>query len=367
MASMPSPVIFDILVRLPVKSLARFKTLNKLCRSFIRDPRFIGTHFKYGADEGNDVCLILSYMQHGNLNSIVHILTVRDNDELALVEYSAPVSFDSYQILPSCYGLVCFYGLHGGVLVCNPSTKNIGRLPDIDAEGIRSLSCGFGFDRMSGKHKVIKFLEPLEAEYPFTDNLRIEIFTTGNNSWRTVRYHPCFRFLHHQPPVFAGGFFFWITAVATDPGGPSSFSIVSFDIRNEIFEAISPPESVSEKNWFNLYLVELGGELCLVDLDYELDQDRKRMDIWIFKVSIADKKEQWVQETIVHQSEPIDTTRPVAFDGEEILLHGFINGLGNLNWYNLRTGSFRQLKSKGVPSQYCHASHHVGSLYPVLH
>ena len=124
MASIPTPIIFDILIQLPIKSLARFKTLSKLCRSFITDPHFIYTHFKNGANKANNLCLILSCMEHRNLNSIIHFLTVRpDIDELAVVEYSAAVSFDSYQVLPSCNGLVCFFGLHGDVCVCNPSTK----------------------------------------------------------------------------------------------------------------------------------------------------------------------------------------------------------------------------------------------------
>ncbi|XVE56077.1 hypothetical protein DITRI_Ditri03aG0208100 [Diplodiscus trichospermus] len=68
----------------------------------------------------------------------------------------------------------------------------------------------------------------------------------GNNSWMTTNYHQGFGFLHHQPPVFAGGFFYWINAADLNPVAPSSFTIVSFDIESEIFEAISPPESISE-------------------------------------------------------------------------------------------------------------------------
>ncbi|XVE69847.1 hypothetical protein DITRI_Ditri10aG0024500 [Diplodiscus trichospermus] len=369
MASIPSPILFDILVRLPIKTLARFKALNKLCRSFITDPDFIYAHFKSGAKKANDLCLLLSCIEHHrNLNSVIHFLTVRNVDDgFAVVEYSAPVSFDFYQVLPSCNGLVCFYGLHGGLHVCNPGSKDIVRLPDIDAEGFRSLSCGFGFDEMSGKFKVINFLEPQESDLFMDNNLksskfRIEIFTMGNNSWRTIKCHPCFSFLHHEPPVFAGGFFYWITA-DSNPAGPPRFSIVSFDIGNENFEAISPPEAVSEKNWYNLYLVELRGELCLVDLDYELDQDRKKMDIWMFKGN-----NNWVQATIVHQSEAIDTTRPVAFNGEEILLHGFIRGKGHyFNIYNLQTGCFREVRIQGIPSGFFQASHHVESLFPVEH
>lgn len=67
------------------------------------------------------------------------------------------------------------------------------------------------------------------------------------------------------------------TSTFNPDGCASSFSIVSFDIGKEIMEAISPPKSISEKNWYKMYLVELGRELCLVNLDNE------RMDIWIFK------------------------------------------------------------------------------------
>ncbi|GMI96811.1 hypothetical protein like AT3G06240 [Hibiscus trionum] len=346
MASIPSPLIYDILIRLPVKSVARFKALNKLCCSFIRDPHFINTHLKScAAKEGdNDVCLIVSCMEHRNLHSTIHFFTVRN--EHAVVEYSPPVSLDSYKVLPSCNGLVCFYGLHGGVYVCNTSTKDMVKLPDIDAQGFRFLSCGFGFDESSGKHKVIKILDP--------PSLGIGIFSMGNGSWRKIRYHiPSFDFLHHQPPVFAGGFFYWFS---------TTFSIVSLDIGNETFEAIAPPKSVSDKDQCKLYLVELRGELCLVDFDFELDQVSKRMDIWVLK------KELWVKlGTVLHPSEPIHTTRPVGFKCNEILLHGFIKGVGHLSCYNLETGGFRPLEIQGIPSQYYHLTHHVESLFPVGH
>ncbi|KAK8596725.1 hypothetical protein V6N13_001328 [Hibiscus sabdariffa] len=344
MASIPSPLIFDILIKLPVKSLARFKALNKLCCSFITDPSFINIHLKNctAKEVDNDPCLIVSCMEHRNLHSTIHFLTVRNQH--AVLEYSPPVSFDSYQLLPSCNGLVCFHGLHGGVYVCNPCTKDMVKLPDFDAQGCRFLSCGFGFDDTIGKHKVIKILEPLS----------VGIFSMGNGSWRKIRQHPCFGFLHHQPPVFSGGFFYWFSS--------TSFSIVSFDIRNEIFEAITPPKSVSDKDWCQLYLVELGGELCLVDLGYELDQARKGMEIWMLK------KEHWVKlGSIVHQSETIDTTRPVGLKGSEILLHGFIKGVGNLSFYNLQTGGFRPLEIRGIPSQCFHVSHHVESLFQAGH
>ncbi|MBA0730490.1 hypothetical protein Golax_022679, partial [Gossypium laxum] len=177
MAFIPSPIIYNILSKLPVKSLARFKSLNKLYCSFINDPHFINAHFKNHSVVHGDLCLILSCIEHQNLNNTtkIHFFTIKDNEH-AMIEYSMP---DKYK----------------------------------------------------------------------------------------------------------------------------------------------------------LYLVELKGELCMVDLDFE---DKKRVDIWIFKSN----EEHWVKlGTIVHRSEPIDTTCPVGIKAnkKEILLHGFIKGLGHLSCYNMET------------------------------
>ncbi|MBA0756131.1 hypothetical protein Gogos_021650 [Gossypium gossypioides] len=347
MAFIPSPIIYNILSKLPVKSLARFKSLNKLYCSFINDPHFTNAHFKNHSVVHGDLCLILSCIEHQNLNNTtkIHFFTIKDNEH-AMIEYSMPVSFDTYHILPSCNGLICFYGLHGSVHVCNPTTKTIVNLPNIDDDLQKFQSCGFGFDGINDTYKVIKFFDPH----------KIEIFTMVNGSWNKIRYtcSPCFGFQHHQPPVFANGFFYWFSI---------SSSIVSFDIGKETFETISLPQSALNKDKYKLYLVELKGELCMVDMDFE---DKKRVDIWIFKSN----GEHWVKlGTIVHRSEPIDTTRPVGIKAnkKEILLHGFIRGLGHLSCYNMETGGFRPINIKGFTSHDFHVSQHVETLFQVGH
>ncbi|KAK8332281.1 hypothetical protein V6Z12_A10G129500 [Gossypium hirsutum] len=288
MAFIPSPIIYNILSKLPVKSLARFKSLNKLYCSLINDPHFINAHFKNHIVVHGDLCLILSCIEHQNLNNTnkIHFFTIKDNEH-AMIEYSITVSFDTYHILPSCNGLICFYGLHGSVHVCNPTTKTIVNLPNIDDDLQSFQSCGFGFDGINGTYKVIKFFDPH----------KIEIFTTVNGSWNKIRYtySPCFGFQHHQPPVFANG-----------------------------------------------------------------------VDIWMFKGN----EEHWVKlGTIVHRSEPIDTTRPVGIKAnkKEILLHGFIKGLGHLSCYNMETGGFRPINIEGFTSHYFHVSQHVETLFHVGH
>ncbi|KAJ0024988.1 hypothetical protein Pint_08993 [Pistacia integerrima] len=348
--------------RLPVKSLARFKCIDRSWSSLISDPDFVYAHLKRAKTE-NHCGLLLSFISHDNLSTTINLFTINDY-ALAVLDYSVQVCLDSYCILPSCNGLVCFYGVRGGIHICNPATKNMVKLPGNGAKGSRLLSCGFGFDRQACTSKVIMISEPSSS----ADDPNIEIFTMGTRSWRTVKYHERFRFLNRQPPVFASGFFYWIIA----NNDSSGFLIASFDIGSETFEVIHPPESVSRKDWHMLCLGELGGDLCLMDIDFELE-GRRRMDLWLLKEvsgksSGHEKKQRWIQDSIVHPSEPLDATRPVALNHErsEILLHGFLKGSDSLmNWYNLETRSFREQDMKEISSPYFHVSTHVESFVPL--
>ncbi|KAK8522997.1 hypothetical protein V6N13_076212 [Hibiscus sabdariffa] len=90
------------------------------------------------------------------------------------------------------------------------------------------------------------------------------------------------------------------------------------------------------------------------------------MDIWIFKGNNVEIEENWVRgASIVHESKTIDAARPVDFNSVEILLHGFIRGLGQLNCYNMQTGFFRELEIKGIASQFFHVNHYAESLFLV--
>ncbi|GAV76937.1 FBA_3 domain-containing protein [Cephalotus follicularis] len=358
MALIPDSLILEFLLRLPLKSLVRFKCIDKFWYSLISHLDFIYTQLNRAKSENNRCLMFSCLLDHDHQHSAIQFFSIKDNHEPAVLEHIAPVSLDSYHVLPSCNGLVCFYGSHSGIHVCNPSTRNLMTLLDGDSTRFRLLSCGFGFDQRSRTYKVIKITQPLSVDNDF----KIEVLTMSPGGWwRTVRYKPHFRFLNRQAPVFASGYFYWITSDATN--GNSGSTIVKFDVENEVFGIIYPPESISLKNWHMFNLVELGGELCLVDLDFELE-NKRRMDIWFLKGSVKDH--QWVQETIVHQSEPLDATRPVAFHGGEILVYGFIKGLDYLNWYNLQTRLFRPLKTIGIPSPYSHVSAHVESLVPLI-
>ncbi|KAK3231652.1 hypothetical protein Dsin_003533 [Dipteronia sinensis] len=316
MASIPDSLIFEFLIRVPVKSLSRFKCVNKFWRSLISNPDFIYTQLQttktlinHHDHSSSSNCLIISYLlhDHDHNHTTVHFYTIKDHhDPSAFLEFSAQVTYDSYHFLPPCNGLLCFYSARAGIYVCNPSIKYIVRIPDSIAIRCRLLSCGLGFDQYTRSYKIIRILENVAADHD--DGLKIEVLTMGINSRTKKMINGGFRFPNRQPPVYAICFFYWINNNSGCNSNSSGFFIQSFDIGSEKFGIIQFPEKVSGKDWRLFSLEELGGELCLVDLDFEME-GKKRMDLWVFKRS------SWFQETILHPPEPLDATRPVAFHG----------------------------------------------------
>lgn len=353
----PKSLVFHFLLRLPVKSLARFQCIDKEWLSLISDPHFIYTHLKR-AQTANDFRLLLSFISHGNVSTTIKFITINEYG-LAGSDYSVHINSDSYRVLPSCNGLVCFYGVKGRIYICNPAIRNMVKLPGDDAKGSILLSCGFGFDPQACRYKVIRMSDSGPFKAP--GDSKMDIFTMGTCSWRNVKYDERFRFLNRQPPVHASGFFYWITA----NNGSKGYMIASFDIGNETFEAIPPPKSLSGKNWPMFCLGELGGDLALIDMDFA-SEGRRRMDLWLLKEASGDEnKKTWVKESIIHPSQPLDATRPEALDhgGSKVLLHGFIRGSDAfLNWYNLGTGSFRRFEIQEITSPFFHVGAHVESL-----
>ncbi|KAF8396749.1 hypothetical protein HHK36_018379 [Tetracentron sinense] len=117
----PEDVMVSILGRLPVKSLLRFKCVCKLWLSLISNPNFVESHLSYQNNKDPQILVatptdhhrkivIDSIVLRGDATEITHKLTVHD------------IPLDSFEMLLSCNGIVCFYGVIY-IHVCNPSTR----------------------------------------------------------------------------------------------------------------------------------------------------------------------------------------------------------------------------------------------------
>lgn len=349
----PHEIIVDILSRLPVKSLMRFRCVCKQWLSLTYDKHFINMHMKRHSG------FIISYgeiVEHCRYEQNFVILSKDGTTPTDKLKFE--IHSEENRVLPSCNGLICFYGC-GSIYLCNPGTREIISLPPTTARA-KNFSCGFGFDPLAKQYKVVKLINPTlrypVKRRPIIDVSHCEVLTIGDESWRNIG-NPPFRLF--GDPVFVQGFLHWKVSHIHN----TDKLIVSFDIGAETFGVIPHPECLSLQKRYTIYLLVLGGYLCILDRYFE---DRNCIiELWILEDYSA---RTWVKERIVLPSEEKFTAaEPVAMINGEILLHTWLDTREKrLISYNLESKSFRKVDIEGQSSLDFTVSSHVESLTPIL-
>ncbi|KDO56822.1 hypothetical protein CISIN_1g036906mg, partial [Citrus sinensis] len=160
-----SNVVCDVLLRLPVKSRLRFRSVCKNWRNIIDDHSFASMHSASAAFNFSD-------------DTEPEVLTPLEN----------------YIVYCVAYGLLCFQNLdhQEKVYSCNPLRREILELPrpSLCSGWVRF---GVGFDHTINTYKIIR----VTARKAFDGDLydKFEVYTLGSNSWREVS--PPLPFYHH--------------------------------------------------------------------------------------------------------------------------------------------------------------------------
>jgi hypothetical protein len=122
MSSLPDEVILEILSRLPVKPLLRFRCVSKPWLALIDSPEFIKLHLKQSLKTNTNLSLILSdgYLYSSDFDSLDRA-----------IELDHPLKTPHYgtEILGSCNGLLCLSNKKEDVALWNPSTRKYKKLP----------------------------------------------------------------------------------------------------------------------------------------------------------------------------------------------------------------------------------------------
>ncbi|MFS7937423.1 putative F-box domain-containing protein [Helianthus anomalus] len=179
--SLPVEIIEDILSRIPVKSILRFKSVSKPWLSLISTPSFHKLHstvaprttalFFSAYDSSTNTSYFFSGARDGG--SVANLIKL-DNTVLEL--YAEHLN-----------GLVCFTSrtyccrtLDSYVL--NPCTHKFFKLPRPPVIEAMNTCYLFGFDELSNEHKVLYF--HVESIKPTT--IEVMIFSMSTYSWRKI-------------------------------------------------------------------------------------------------------------------------------------------------------------------------------------
>ncbi|CAM0908915.1 unnamed protein product [Alopecurus aequalis] len=291
-------VVSEILVRLPVKTLLRFRCACKAWRDTISDDTsFSQAHVRrHQQQKGRPSSLLIApYIKivdpdGENLDStdtpgLYHWEENQRQDGVTTLVHDMawlPVE-DFWQTrhgFAHCDGLVMLPDAEGTVRVLNPATRRSLTLPwSPNSTGSwRPLfegenTFGFGRDPSSGSYKIARFFH----HDPQTDSFGEEVFTVGEDScWRETAAKPPYPFIEGRTATFLKGSLIWtvhlksrIYHVAGVPG------FVRFSLEDESFRVMAAPRWYHGHNYEESRLAELHGELALARLNEEL------VEIWM--------------------------------------------------------------------------------------
>ncbi|PHT43886.1 hypothetical protein CQW23_17911 [Capsicum baccatum] len=225
-------ILTEILSRLPVKSLLRFKSVLKSWSSLISSPEFTKYHLSLSANNNKD------YTNHTVMWRIAqpefNLKTCPIMEETNL-DYHMKNSGISCVIEGSVNGLVCLVNEAKELFLWNPALRKYKKLPDFRTKLKDDAHCtyGFGYDDIHDDYKVLCSFSITRYPRNFQE---INIYSLKDNSWRTIH---CSRRVTRLigSGKFANGTLYWATSIDIKSG----WSITSFDLRNEKWKKVERP------------------------------------------------------------------------------------------------------------------------------
>ncbi|OEL19516.1 hypothetical protein BAE44_0019467 [Dichanthelium oligosanthes] len=343
----PDDLIFNILARLPAKSIIRFKSVCKAWLAMLSSRCFIDAHLELSKARPSMLIVAREFefrRQWRGLRGAFWIGYYKYNGG------DVPEFVHNQHIIPCgggvrwakplhCDGLVLFF-TRDQIMVCNPATRESLALPAKESDAI-----GFGRDPCTNRYKLARaFYEREAIDGTVKCILRFEVLTLGTNVWRPIANPP--RLHVRMPPVHVQGFIYWTAYVQND----SHVLLARFSLADETFSKTPyPPCELGEK--YYAYFTELEGELCsvVVPLTCEMAQ------IWTYK---GTDKPTWTlcftvplpQETISESIWLILTPPNLTFHGKDILLRGG----HNLYKYNTETKEMKKVDVAVEDLRYYH-------------
>ncbi|XP_030441975.1 F-box/kelch-repeat protein At3g06240-like [Syzygium oleosum] len=180
--SFTEDIFIEILSSLPVKSLMRFKFVNKRWLSLIFDPGFAKSHLQ--RLQAGDMIPSQRIIKSSPLETKDYELFDGGigGDEGNAVAKFHELRMDNPSLEPnlmaSCAGLVCLV-VHSGFLLYNPTTKESRILHSSNLVPGDMFFHGFGYDSTSDDYKIVQSNS--------TKNYQVATFSLKSGSWRRIR------------------------------------------------------------------------------------------------------------------------------------------------------------------------------------
>ncbi|KEH37761.1 putative F-box domain-containing protein [Medicago truncatula] len=278
---LPDELVFEILSRLPVKSLLQYKCVSKSWKTLISDPQFTQTHLRNLIVDPTINHQRFFYSPESKPSKIASIPVKPLFENLSEPPKATEFSMEhEYGILGSCNGLLCLFSFKEGyVTLLNPSIEWKSKIsPTLDSYEYHKYWItyhGFGYDHVNDRYKVLAVV--CVVANGIVKKLT-QIHTFGENSWTSIPNFPS-----PSPMIsrfswvgkFVSGTLNWViikTGVI-----PKRNVILSFDLAKETYKEVLLPEP-DGVDVSNHVLGVLSNCLCVC-----FDSNKTHSDFWLMK------------------------------------------------------------------------------------
>lgn len=290
---LPEEILIQILLKLPVKSLVRFRCVSKSWDSLITHPSFVSLHLSH-AMAGHDRSVVL--LRHYSLTQRKERNTLYLDGESFLEhqELEFPLkTHDTYYLAGSCNGLLCFsdYIINNlQVILWNPSLRKCVQLPIprfIDTDLTHTYVLGFGFDTRRVDYKVVRLIYILGKNWSVIVPPEVEVYELKTNAWRGIQTAVPYVIPESSSQAFVNGAIHWIGYNPADKVAPSPRSIVVlFNMQDEVFGEMELPKGGDYANRLNLSLAVHQDLICLLHC-HPMEEDGHQLYgvcwVWVMK------------------------------------------------------------------------------------
>ena len=288
---LPYDIVLNILTRLPVKSLMRFRCVSKAWNSSITSPDFISTHLNNSIDSHGDGYVIhmpcVRDICSSSINTKRPVCTValdRTLDTISEVRIPFHFPFGCAQIVGSCNGLLCFATSAYCIYLWNPSIRIFKRLPNTCLGQLRFATLGFAYHSENNDYKVVRI-----SRSPFSapvSSHEIEVYTLSSDSWRSVGTTLTTDVLFYDknyplPIPLVNGALHWMSCIVEEENHRRRM-IMAFDVNSEKFKRLALPDGSTDENIFQTFLSSFKGKLAFITWARS-EQRGTQYSIWVMK------------------------------------------------------------------------------------
>ncbi|KAL1822190.1 hypothetical protein ACET3Z_008968 [Daucus carota] len=348
--ALPFEMIDEVLCRLPVKPLLRFRCMSKGWCSLIDSNAFAKKQLKTSLDCNAGVGVLIAKLANGgDKRFYLAGFDSLEDESPCVVQIDDPFKsfLSDVLIVGASNGLMCvFKGKQKDIFLLNLTTRKYRKIASAPPEFPSSFSwnekhlCGFGYDEVNDDFKVVKIAQC----YVQFRGLIAMVYSLKTNAWTRIQEVPSSIRFTEIRGLFARGSLHWM---AKEDQINGKDVIVGFNLELQQFKKVPlPPIESTLANSRNRILVDVGGYLSVLDCK---DND---MDVWLMNYPGAVRT--WHKALSRKNSEVVGTfrfTKPVAFSrsGEDLLILERNDFATKLMWYNLDQKTVKNVGIRGIP------------------